>query len=313
MPRNPVTARQIDQAAAALARGQHGVFSRRQLYAAGASAKIIRARLASGLWVQMAPDVFAVTSHPGTWKRQLMAAVLGERDAIVFGVPAAAVHGLEGFRPGHPEVVVARRSAHVSTLARVHQSDAFRGTKVDGIPVLTVPETFVALASIVPPHRLRPAFEAAVIDRTLTVGSMQRRLLDFLGSRRPGLAHLKSLVDEYSSEELIVPESVLEVALYAILGRPGMPPYRRQQPLPWAPEQRADAMLSTAPVIVEADGRRWHTRIADLARDLRRDRLATSHGHATLRYTYAELTADADGVAAEIRVVHDRLRVGTCR
>jgi very-short-patch-repair endonuclease len=136
---------------------------------------------------------------------------------------------------------------------------------------------------------------------------VQQRYLDFVGSRRPGLQALGRLIDRCSESEPEVAESVLECRLYAVLGRPGMPAYRRQAPLPWAPERRADAVLVDAPVLIEADGRRWHSRRADFERDRRRDNLAVRHGFHTLRYTYSELTEGPDAVAAEVREVHDRL------
>ena len=47
-----------------------------------------------------------------------------------------------------------------------------------------------------------------------------------------------------------------------------------------------DAYIHEWQLIIEADGRRWHTREADFERDRVRDNLATSHGIAVLRFTY---------------------------
>lgn len=308
-----MTARDVDHAVASIARRQHGVVARRQGYEAGGSAKIIRSRLSAGLWVPLDNDVFAFISHPCTWKRQLMAAVLAQREAMVFNESAAALHGLADFRPGRPDVLVPRGSAHQSTLARVHEGDAFEYTLVDHIPVLTVADVFVAIAGRVKPERLRVAFESALIDRNLTMLSMQRRFLTFVGSRRPGLSRLGALIETYARDEAMVADSVLEFALYAMLGGPGMPAFRCQQPLPWAPDRRADAMLVGSPVIVEADGRSWHTRTADFATDRRRDNDATVHGFDTLRYTYAEITTDPRRVGAEIAAVHRRYQPNSSR
>jgi very-short-patch-repair endonuclease len=98
-----------------------------------------------------------------------------------------------------------------------------------------------------------------------------------------------------------------------MLRRPGMPAFSRQKPLPWAPQRRADVMLVGSPVIVEADGRSWHTRVADFATDRRRDNVATRHGFDTLRYTYAELMTDPGGVSAEIAAVHGRYQPSSFR
>jgi len=50
-----------------------------------------------------------------------------------------------------------------------------------------------------------------------------------------------------------------------------------------------DAYIGRWRLIIEADGRRWHTRKSDFERDRIRDNLATSHGIAVLRFTYRML------------------------
>ena len=57
-----------------LARQQHGVFHRSQLLALGVTPKMIVHRLRTKSWIQMAPSVYALASHPPTWRRQYMAA-----------------------------------------------------------------------------------------------------------------------------------------------------------------------------------------------------------------------------------------------
>jgi very-short-patch-repair endonuclease len=51
-----------------------------------------------------------------------------------------------------------------------------------------------------------------------------------------------------------------------------------------------DAYVPSWRLIIEADGRRWHSRKADFERDRLRDNLATSHGVAVLRFSYQMLT-----------------------
>ena len=69
------------------------------------------------------------------------------------------------------------------------------------------------------------------------------------------------------------------------------------------------AFITTiALLIVEADGRRWHTRTADFARDRRRDRQAATRGWLTVRISWEELMSDPGGVAADLRAVYDQRR-----
>ncbi|MGZ4692450.1 MAG: type IV toxin-antitoxin system AbiEi family antitoxin domain-containing protein [Acidimicrobiales bacterium] len=298
-----MTAFDIDRHAERLARTQHGVFSRRQIAAVGATRHMISGRLRNGRWIELSPSVYALPSHPGTWHRALMAAVLAERQAAVAGRAAAALHGLTGFRPGRAEIVVPTGRNHHPGDVLIHRSDAYRSTAVLAIPVLTVCDTLFVLAGLVERPRLQFALDDALAAGAIGVESLQSRYLSFEGSRRPGLPAMRQLIEERSDRAFVPPESVLEALLYAILDRPELPPYVRQPRLPWAPDRRADAGLVGAPVLLEADGRPWHTRVADFQRDRVRDRVASAHGFATLRFTHADLSRPADVTAAEILAV----------
>jgi len=298
-----MTAFDIDRHADRLARTQHGVFSRRQIIALGATRHMVSGRVGNGRWLELAPAVYALPSHPGTWHRALMTAVLAEWRAVVAGGSAAALHGLTGYRPGRVEIVAPSGRNHHSNVALIHRSDVYRSTRVLAIPVLTVCDSLFMVAGLSDGHRVQVALDDALASGMLTVEELQRRYLGFAGSRRAGLGRMRALIDERSGGAFVPPESVLEGMLYAILDRPGMPRYRRQAPLPWAADRRADAALVDAPVLLEADGRPWHTRVADFEHDRVRDRLASAHGHATLRFTHADLTRPAEVTAAEILAV----------
>ena len=180
--------------------------------------------------------------------------------------------------------------------------------------MLTLCDTLFALSGRVDPRVLAGVLDEALADRRLSVDRLQRRYLAWLGTRRPGLSVMGSLLEERSHDGYVPPESELEAALYAVLDRPGMPAYLRQVRLPWAPGERVDALLCCSPTIIEADGRRWHTRVADFDRDRRRDRVASAHGHQTLRITHGELLSDPDAVAqgypGRTSILHDGVAGG---
>ena len=54
---------------------------------------------------------------PFSWERQAMAATLTTRGAVLSGRSAAALHGIDGFRPGRLEITVPRRRSGVTRLA----------------------------------------------------------------------------------------------------------------------------------------------------------------------------------------------------
>jgi hypothetical protein len=91
-----------------------------------------------------------------------------------------------------------------------------------------------------------------------------------------------------------VPESRLERMFLAFCDASGIRRPELQVALPgWDPTRgRVDGMFRPERVIVEIDGRRWHTRVADLERDHRRDLQAAAMGYRVVRITYLMLRYD---------------------
>lgn len=59
---------------------------------------------------------------------------------------------------------------------------------------------------------------------------------------------------------------------------------------------RVDFLLPDQRIVIEADGRRWHTRIADFDRDRWRDNQAAAHDHRVMRFTWVHLNHFVDDV-----------------
>src|SRR3546814_14654748 len=95
-----------DDAVAARARKQHGVWSRGQATKAGMTRSMIATRVRAGDWVRIDTAVFGHIAAPAPWDRSVMAAVLAERVAVASHRTAAVVHGLEGLRRGSQETSV---------------------------------------------------------------------------------------------------------------------------------------------------------------------------------------------------------------
>jgi very-short-patch-repair endonuclease len=95
---------------------------------------------------------------------------------------------------------------------------------------------------------------------------------------------------------------VLESGLLSALAGGGLPPPERQFPLPGrgALYGLVDAAYPDVRLILEADGRRWHTRIRDLRRDHLRDAETARAGWQTLRFLYEEITVYPHELAATV-------------
>lgn len=291
----------IDEAVLQLARRQHGVFGRDQAFAAGASARFIDRRLAGGAWIRLDNAVYALASFAPTYLRQLKAAELGTRDSAVAGLAAGALHQLTGFRPVRPELVVPPNAHRSSGLATVHRYAGARLTVVSGIRVTTIAQTLCDTVRRVDLWTFERAMDDAILGKRLTVGDLDERVRFYAGRRRPGSPLFAGLVAERLEEGYVPPESELEALAARVLARlAGRVRFERQVRLRWRSgvEHRVDFVCRERRLVIEVDGRRWHTRVQDFDRDLWRANEATAHGYRVLRFSWVHLTTAPESVVA---------------
>jgi len=280
--------RRLDEFAAR----QYGVFSLKQARGVGMTERMVEGRLGSGAWVRLDSGIYALASSPPRWERQLAAAVLSRPQSIVAGRSAAYLHGFDGFNQGRPVVMVPFDGNGRSPIARIIRSRHFSTiatTRVGAFPVTSPSETIVSLAGDLGPDHLEQLVDECLAaksgDAETLMATIQRR------SGVRGIARLRKITEERLPEAYQPPSSELERLLHRILDGPGIPQATRQFPFPReVVPGTVDAYIHRWRLIIEADGRRWHTRKADFERDRMRDNLATSHGIAVLRFTYRMLT-----------------------
>lgn len=283
----------VEAAVARLSRRQHGVWSRVQALEAGATRGIIQSRLRTGLWVALDTAVYGHVAAPPTWERSVMAAVLAEPWAVVSHRSAAVLHGFEGFRKGRPEITIRPGANARGRLALAHRGVDVRTTVVDGIPVVTAEQAFVDLAQVVGSARLERALAAKADKRLVDLDALRDRYCELapLGGRN--LARLRTALRRFGSGDL-PEETELERMMRTTLTHPSIPPIKWQAPFPGRRpgKQRVDGFIPEWSMIVEGDGRAWHTRVEDFERDRRRDAEAAAAGLLTLRFTWHQLTTE---------------------
>lgn len=282
----------------ALAARQHGVFNRRHAITNGFTYDQIRTRLASGEWIAIDVNVFALRSAPATWHRQLQAAILSRPVALAAGRSAGVLHGFSGFSHTRPEILVPFPGNARSPIARVIRSRHFERIStatVQGFPATSVAETIFTLSL---------TESAALLERVIDdqLAAKQLRIPDFdpiferlENARLRNLPSLRRIVADRDRKAYQPPTTELERLLYQMLDRPELPDYERQLPIQY--ERLAatvDAFIPPWRIIVEGDGRRWHTRRADFERDRRRDNLAAAAGFLVVRFSYRMLHDDPD-------------------
>ncbi|HVF76257.1 MAG TPA: DUF559 domain-containing protein [Acidimicrobiales bacterium] len=295
-----------DAPIADLAARQHGLFSRSQAADRGATNVVVYRRLQAARWLAVAPGVYSLPGWPDSWHRRLWLAHLDVGlHSVVSHEAAAALHRLTTYAPGPVTVTVPHGDHERPAPYEVRQSTDLRPhhlTTVDGLPTTTPARTLVDLAARRRPDRLTRALDDAHLTRMCRVEDV---LAVYDELKRPGKRGMRLLGRLLAARGpgYVPPESVLERRLLKVLAAGGLPAPVRQAPLPWRPQQpsRVDLLYPAQRVIIEADGRRWHSRTDQMAADRRRDREAQIHGYGVYRFVWEEITKQPEMVCDTVR------------
>ncbi len=293
----------------ALAREQCGVFSRQQALDAGSDAATFRRQLDSGRWRRIAPCVYGFPGVPDSWLRRVWIAHLhGGTDTVVSHGSAAKLHG---FRPidGYPvDLTVGRNRTRSLAGSRRHRVDDLTPDQVtvcDGLPVTTPERTAFDLAGVISTHRLGELLSNAHVDGLCRIEDVAVLFDELRRSGKPGVRQLGTVLDQLGPGDRI-PRSELEALLDVVIRLAGLPAPVHEVPVPGfgLVEGFVDRCWPEAKLIVEADGRRWHSRQRDLQRDHERDLQAAAAGHLTLRLMWERLKGRPEDTAALLVEVH---------
>ncbi len=280
---------------------QQGVISRAQALTAGLTDRAISRHLVDGTWTRLGSGgVYLLASSPWGWRQRNHAALLAHPLGVLGSVTAARIYGLDEVpTSGLPYLTVPPGARAVSPLAVVHRSSLLRARKVDGFNVNALPLVFREIAATHPDH-LAPIFESALVLRRVRVDQVSDAAVQASVGRHRGARHLRELLAGRPQDRRPT-QGKLERWLYGLLEDPRFPPHEPQASAPWNPgHEFVDAFLPEWKMVIEADGRIWHTRIAAIANDTRRDQAALTLGIITIRVSYVELRDDPEGVIARI-------------
>jgi len=222
-----------EQAAAALAAGQHGLITLTQAVALGLSARQVEARSRSGRWTRVGRGVYRLAGVPVTWQQRMLAACLGgPHGAATSYLSAAALANLDTAVPPSTDLTVDRDQSVRTPGVIVHRGvlAAADRTTFQGVPATSVPRTLVDCAGVVGPRRLQRLVDSALHRRILEIGQARvfRKELDLApGRRRVGA--LRTALDEWIGP--IAPGSPPEARLRRQVAGWGFPVPQRQVPI----------------------------------------------------------------------------------
>jgi very-short-patch-repair endonuclease len=289
-----------------LASGQYGLFSRAQALCRGATQDMLDNALGAGRVTHEAAGVYGMPGWPESWYRRLWRAYLATGPhAVVSFETAATMHHLTNFPRGRIVLTTPHGDHHWHGLCELRQRTDIADDHivvVGGLPVTSVVRTLFDLAAVTGAGRLAVAIEDAHIVGQCRLEELQA-FFDEL--RRPGKRGMRKLGRILSERGpgYVPSQSWLQRRMVNVLLDGGLRKPQLEVQLPWRIEResRTDGLYLPERVLLEADGRRWHVRVDQMAEDRRRDREAQNHGYRPYRFVYQELRYDPQMVVETVR------------
>jgi Transcriptional regulator, AbiEi antitoxin len=301
----------VPPALASLLASQYGLATRTQSRKLGLGDGELRRLVRTGRWVRVAPSVYSVANHRDSWVRRLWAAHLhAGPGSLVSHESAGRLHGYQEVPAGLVTLIagpVYRRPLDGVRLRVVTDLDPAHVTEWNGLPVTTPLRTVVDLASTLHIATLRLLVEHAVTDRRLSLAQLGAFHADLRRQGKNGVARLGQVLDDLGPGDGL-PRSELERLLDRVIELSGVPSPVHEYPLPGrgAVSGFVDRCWPEARLIVEGDGRKWHTRRQQALRDATRSLEAQAVGYETTPLLWEHLANDPQTTAVLLRTVHDR-------
>jgi very-short-patch-repair endonuclease len=295
------SAREREQAMAALAKTQHGVVARRQLLALGFSRRSIGGALGRGRLHEVFLGVYVVGVRRISRKGRWMAAVLAAGEGAVLSHRAAArLWGLMPLAAGRIDVTtppgrVVRRKGIASHESEVAEDEWL--TK-DGIPVTSPFRTIFDLAAVAPIREVERAWHEAEVQRLTDRVSLPLLLERYPGRR--GTRKLRALLE--SPEPVGFTRNDFEEAFLALVIAHELRRPRMNADLSVRGRFfQVDALWEAERVAVELDSRSVHGTRKRFETDRQRDRILAAEGWKTFHITWLALQQEPDEIIADLK------------
>lgn len=293
---------------------QRGAITRTQALALGISDPMLSRRLRCGMLTRVYSGVYVVAgTSKDVWQPLWAARLAVGRDALLSHECAAGLLGMPGFPISRPVLIDDHGQRQAIAGIRIHQlSDVLPSHRTvheaSGLPITTPARTIVDLAAVLHPSRVRHALDEMSAARMVDDLAVAQCLGDVARPGKRGVRALGAILDARTANGRRPPKSWLERELLAIAAEAGLPAPVKQLRFPGRMDLDGcvDFGWLETRLIVEADGRRWHTRIADVRRDRERDNQAARAGWQTLRFMHETMKADRADVGRTMREVYDR-------
>jgi len=284
----------------AVARAQHGAFTRRQAQEAGWTSRQLARAVQRGLLVQRHPGVFVLAGSRRRACDDVAAYLAAGPGGVLAGWSAARLHGLAWpQRPAGPPCVAVPPDRHlhlthvVLMRSRLGEADTLvRG----GLRSTTRPRTVTDCLRLAPRVLREPMLDTALVRGWLTLDELAAQVRALNGQH--GVVALRALL----TGALPRTWSPAERLGRQVLARTGLQGWQWNLPVALLDGSVAvvDAALPHLRLAVEIDGRAHHVDPAAFQRDRHRQNGLVALGWIVLRFTWDDLVQRPDEVVASV-------------
>ena len=287
-----------------------GVVSAAQAAEVGISRQQLRDAVRVGVLQRLHPSVFWIGAGAPSRTALVHAAVMA------VGPPAVASHesalhmlGVDRV-PFAPVVSIGPTGRANLASVRVHRVRDMHPdhvAEVGGLLVTTIERSLVDVATVFSRSRTEWLLDhLTVTQRRTSLGRIARVVRQVNRKGRVGIGSFTAMLDARGPGPA-VPRSRLERSADSLLALTSLPTPVPEYPLPSLLTARGapsagfvDRAWPRVRLILEVDGRPWHARERDMARDRRRDRGAAALGWQTLRVLDEEIRDIPDDVVSDL-------------
>jgi len=264
---------------------QGGAFTHGQAREAGISARTIRRRLTSGTWIEWLPQGYMLAgSSPPLAGRAMVATLL--TNGVASHASAACLLGLDLPESDQIHVTTPRRRHENLTGLIEHRMrlDDHQIIRVDEVPLTNRLTTILDLCSWMPEREARSYFFRCIQQRWVTESEIVEGIANRPG--RHGIVRLRSFLDYLGTAA----HSGGERELHLLLDRAGLH-YRAnvQITLSTGAAYELDVLIDNLKVVIELDGRAFHTDATAFQRDRLRQNALVNAGFTILRFTVPDV------------------------
>jgi hypothetical protein len=281
-----------------------GVATRAQLLRA-VPRTVFDGQVGRGQLQRVFPHVYARRGPALSGPTRLRAALLhaGDRSALSH-LTALYVWGAQPWsEPLHLTIDQASKRAGAQGLV-VHRRNGFRieehSTMVRALRVIPMPRALVDAWPLLPAPRRRPLLLDLVRDASVSTEDLRAALAE-----RPNVGGHRALAQAIDLAEDGCQSELEAMGVLSVFRHRSLPPSVGQFAVTVGRRGlHLDRAWPEVKLAVELDGARFHTDPDARQRDLARDAALASRGWVVLRFTYADVLRDPDGVRARVLAVY---------